>query len=133
MPMAEQKAWASSSGNTMTSPAVSRMGGADPSIISAQHDPSSRVWNENTYCECGITLLAIPDARGVSTTQGSWNVLSKKIAPVRRTTLSTSDSTSMALPLDEGMTIIMPGHAAAQATNRQGPDCAPHGGIRHPR
>ncbi len=58
MPMTEQKAWASSSGYTAMSPALSRSGGSEPSTNSAQHEPSSKVWKANTYCESGITLPA---------------------------------------------------------------------------
>src|SRR5690606_31579080 len=46
-----------------------------------------------------MTAAAIADALGASATQGSWNVLSKKIAPVNRTAASTSERTSIGLHL----------------------------------
>src|ERR1700736_2121345 len=79
----------------MTSPAFNRTAGTDSSTSSAQHEPSKSAWKLMTCSASGITEPAIADAPGDWPTQGVWNSMSKKMAPVNRTARSTSDKTSI--------------------------------------
>src|ERR1700761_514379 len=78
------------------SPALKRLLESETPANPAQQEPARMAWKLMTCSAFGMTIEAIAADGGDSPTQGAWRCRSKKIAPVRRTVLSTSDRTSIA-------------------------------------
>ncbi len=95
IPGAEAITLASPAGKATMSPASSATGGAPPSMISAQHVPSVTTWKAMTCSAPDSTSWSREATLGDSVTKGDLASTSKNTAPVSRTDMSTSESTSM--------------------------------------